>query len=394
MKAAITVLAVVVSFLLEYAVCAQFAAGSGPALLAAFLALGLARRRATPPIWLRPLGDWGARIGQALLVPLLAMLVVPVAPHAPGGWPVDLALVIVAGVIAYVVTSIVTALSTQGRIPRPPRTSSASREIGLRVAAQVAVALATGFGVGLLFFPRHWGWAVLTAFIVSGATRGREDAAYRAFTRLAGAIAGTIVAAALQQILPPDDAFTWIALLVALFLGTWLRDVNYAFWAASFTLVLAMLQRFGEGFNLALLGERIEAIVAGAICDVLAAWLVFPIPTGAIARRLVADALSALADLLAGEGSARTFEHRIEALEHVRPALNLHRRFPAVNGDDHPAEWIAILRTIELDAQALSEERRAAIERAVKQSRRALGGGSEPVTDALRRLKASVEGAM
>lgn len=451
-RASIVIAGVIVSFVLEGALCARFDAGSGPAMTAAFLALGLGRRtertlRATLiavamlplisivaaafaflvhdvplaaaalyvavlffAIWSRGLGDPWPQIGQIVAFPLLAVLVVPFAPHASGGAPVDLALVIAAGVIPYLVVASLNAVSVrlhvvqlEHHLPKTP--TERSRNVSLRTAAQVAAALGAAFAIGFLLFPEHWGWVVLTAFIVSGATRGREDAAYRALARVGGAIAGTIGAAVMQHVLPADTRVSWIVILLGLFAGTALRERNYAYWAAAFTLVLAMLQRFGEGFSLALLGERIEAIVAGAICGVLATWFVAPVPTELIARRLVADTLAALLEVFAPGESPKTrlrelrvLEHRVKALDHVGPALSFHRRLPLANGDDHASEWIALLRATLTEVRSiaasdgtLAEERRVAIERAVQRSRRALGRGSEPVGEALRRLKASVE---
>jgi len=451
-RATTVIIGVVISFLLEAALCARFEASTGPAMTAAFLALGLGRRTVsrtlrttliaivtlplvaivgaafsilahTAPIagaalyvaaiafavWSRGLGEGWARLGEIVAFPLLAVLVVPAAAHAPSGALVDLGLIIAAGVIPYAVVTVVTAIALRLHVVQAdhhvPRTASErSREISMRMAVQVAVALSAAFAIGMLVFPQHVGWVVLTAFIVSGATRGREDAVYRALARVVGAIAGTVGAAIAQHVLPPDASLSWIVIVLCLFAGTALRELNYAYWAAAFTLVLAMLQRFGEGFSFALLGMRIEAIVAGAICGVLAACFIMPIPTKMVARRLVADALSALADLFASGESPRerqhemcVVEHRIRALDHVGPALAFHRRLPTVNDDDHASEWIGILRstlphvrTLATADGSLSEERRVAIERAVQLSRRALGKGSEPVGEALRRLKASV----
>ncbi|HEY1729199.1 MAG TPA: FUSC family protein [Candidatus Baltobacteraceae bacterium] len=452
-RATVTLLAVVISFLAEAALCARFDAGSGPAMTAAFLALGLGRRAttrslqatliaiATLPlvaiagtafallahtepiagaalyvvamslaVWSRGFGERWARIGEVVAFPLLAMLIVPAAPRAPGGTLVDLGLIIAAGIVPYVMVTLLSTVALRlnlvhadHHVPRPP--TERSRNISMRMAPQVVVSLSAAFALGMLVFPHHVAWVVLTAFIVSGATRGREDAAYRALARVAGAVGGTIAAAVLQYAVPADASVSWAVILICLFAGTALREFNYAYWAAAFTLVLAMLQRFGEGFSFVLLGSRIEAIIAGAICGVLAAWFVMPIPTKLVARRLVADALNALLDLFAsGERprerhhELRIFEHRIKELDNVGPALAFHRRLPTVDDDDHASEWIGLLRStlpgvraLTTEDGALGEERRAAIERAVQLSRRALGKGSEPVAMALRRLKASVD---
>jgi len=137
---------VVASFLAMYAICVLAGVNTSPAILAAALALGLARRseklspratlarfislplvalgaalvgvafRALPllgailfctgvtlSIWLRNLGERGAAIGRLIALPLLTMLVVPV--HADAGRPgFGALLVLLAGGIAFAFT--------------------------------------------------------------------------------------------------------------------------------------------------------------------------------------------------------------------------------------------------------------------------------------------------
>ncbi len=147
MKSALVGIAgVLASFLAMYAICTRAGVTASPAILAAALAVGLARRperldlRATLAkfaslpmvalgaalvgltfhtlpvlgailfcagvalsIWLRNFGERGAAIGRLIALPLLTMLVVPV--HVDTGHPgLGALLVILAGAIAFACT--------------------------------------------------------------------------------------------------------------------------------------------------------------------------------------------------------------------------------------------------------------------------------------------------
>lgn len=433
------------SFVTMWLVCRAAHVGPQPAILAAVLALGFGRRPATASaaafafgslriaavalavsaialllrmepflgavvftacmalsVWLRDLGPTGRTAGTLIALPLVAMLVVPVAPpHAAGGPFVDLALVIGAGVVAL---SYVTLLAEVG----PPRADGAAdafeperlRRAGLtptaRMAMQMGAALALAFCLGLAAFPSHWGWVVLTAFIVCSGARGRGDAFYKALLRLIGALAGTVVAALVARAWAPAGIAEATTIFVLLFFGLWLRDLNYAYWAFATTSILALLVRSSGAIDVILLGERLEGILVGACCGVAATWFVFPIRTDAVARRRLADALLALdacvthAHLGAAERSEkhRHFEHRIAKLAEVAPALHLHRRILARREANHPARWIELANGLRARADAFelsaSIEAAAAgrIRRAIGTSRRAIADHGKPVEGA------------
>lgn len=150
MKTALVGIAgVLASFGVMYAICMRAGINTSPAILAAALAVGLARRpeeldlrgtlakvaslplvalgaalvglalRATPllgallfcagvtlSIWLRNFGGRGAAIGRTVALPLLTMLVVPL--HVQGGHAgVGALLVIIAGALAFACTYVV-----------------------------------------------------------------------------------------------------------------------------------------------------------------------------------------------------------------------------------------------------------------------------------------------
>jgi len=441
-RAAATLVAVVASFGTTFALCRWAEAQPAPAIVSAIIAISLSRRAKRPnashplltflavacvapvaagvawllhvvpilgaavfiagmfaSIWLRNFGLRAAGIGALIALPLVAILIVPARAHAPGGPVVDLALIVAAGVVALLYVTVVQAIvGAIGRAPAaappvgPPqqRTPRAGMPIATRMALQMTVALGAAFLVGFLVFPGHWGWTVVTAFIVSSGARGRGDAAYKGVMRLIGALGGTIGAGILANLGAPSGPPEAALIFAVLFLALWLRDYNYAYWAAAITLILALLARSGEVMSIALLGVRLESILAGAVCAVVAAWFVFPIRTSDVIRRRLADALLAFDELVAHahahvpeserDQKRAIYEHRMNELESVAAPVRWHRRLWRIAPDaEHPAHWIDLANRLRSHARALPPERyedegeRTTVRRAIGISRRAIG---------------------
>ncbi len=202
-----------------------------------------------------------------------------------------------------------------------------------RMALQMLVALGLAFAVGMFAFPQHWSWVVLTAFIVCSGAVGRGDAIYKGLLRLGGAIGGTLVAAAVSRI-PLNGVENATLIFVVLFFGIWLRNINYAYWAACATLIFALLQGSAGVDPLPLFAIRVVAIVVGALCAVAATWFVFPIRTEHVVRRRVGDALRALKE---GAGTRDLRDH-LRHLDRVAPPVRLHRAiFGERESTKHPA---------------------------------------------------------
>jgi uncharacterized membrane protein YccC len=195
----------------------------------------------------------------------------------------------------------------------------------------VLVALALAFALGGLLFPTHWFWVVLTAFIVCSGTVARGDAIYKGLLRFVGALSGTLVAAVvslLPDVAPPVRA---AAIFLVLFFALWLRERNYAYWAAGATLIFALLQGSGATEPWMLFSLRVLGIVLGALCAIAATWFVMPIRTEQIVRKRVAD-------LLAAQKHGDAVDHHLEALERAAAPLRLHRWiFRRIDDEEHPA---------------------------------------------------------
>ncbi|WP_328465022.1 FUSC family protein [Streptomyces sp. NBC_00448] len=193
--------------------------------------------------------------------------------------------------------------AAQGPAPEPP--APAARPGGwrnpqpqARLAAQLAVAMAAAFAVGHLVFPRHWSWAMITAFVVCSAARGRGDVVHRSGLRVAGAFIGAVTGTLAAHLVAGDDAAAITVIFCYLLVGLWLRETTYAAWAFCVTSLLAVLYGLSGEQGGALIVQRPEGILLGSACGIAAAYFVLPLPTATVLRGRSAGALRVLADLL------------------------------------------------------------------------------------------------
>ncbi|MGW2540395.1 FUSC family protein, partial [Kitasatospora sp. NPDC001574] len=262
------------------------------------------------PIWVRRFGPRAGRAGGLLVLPLIALLVMPPdAGPLPGHdhtlWVALIALV--SG--AWVATAQAVAVRT-GLVPAPVRPPAPAPEpadpggaapeprpaarwrplVHTQMALQMAGAVGGAFLAGRAVWPDHWAWVVLTAFIVCSGARGRADVLFKGLLRAVGAAAGTVVATAVAGSFGPHEDAAVVLIFAVLALATWLRELSYAYWAGCVTAVLSLLYGwFGQGSD-DLLRTRLAAIGLGAAVGIAAAWLVLPLRTRDVLRRRTADA--------------------------------------------------------------------------------------------------------
>ncbi len=361
----------------------------GAALFTAGMALALLLHGGTP---------FARRIGRLMALPLVAILVVPRAAPVPADASLaSLVLTLLAGPVAYGCVALVRLLrpsnrsvaggsgTAEGPDDRSPASGSLRPPVHARLAVQAAVGLGSAFALGFAFFPGHWAWVVVTAFIVGAGARGRGDAAYKALLRLGGALVGTLAAVAVGATLAPTGLAEAATIFALLFFGIWLRTATYAAWAACVTVILGLLAGPEHAAAGSLLRERLAAIVVGGACAVAAAWFVLPIRTHAVIRRrlnetLIAfDALAAHAHLGEAEAAAyrARFAQRLADLREVAGPVRLHRLLVARKHPNHAAAWIAATAALAPHAERgetfLHAARRGSVRRAVGITRRAIG---------------------
>lgn len=437
--AAQTVAVAAASFCTVYALSWWLDAGPNAAILSAVLALSFARRRAEGKshpwawelagilvvgvaagfvgwllhayfwvgaavftaalflsVWLRRFAGDVRQLGRIMALPFIAVLVAPGAPHAAGGPWVDLLLLLSAAMIAFAWDELLNLLARtpaaeQSSEPIARPTDPKAMPASTRMAAQMGVALAAAFILGRFLFPAHWGWVVLTAFIVCSGAIGRGDVAYKGVLRFGGALLGALAAAGLEYVFVPHGPWVAVLIFAALFVGTWLREANYAWWAAAVTLVVALLNGSGGTPVTELLGQRLLAIAVGAVCGVAACWFVLPITTRSVVRRRVADTLLALEELASAEGAEH--DQKLEVVrrcalecERIAPPLRWYKRLVGC-GEEHPAVWLQLMQGCADKPPAKADQE---LVKAVRLSRKALKD-DQGVTVALRKVQAVLE---
>lgn len=356
-------------------------------------------------IWLRRFGPMAARAGSLVALPFVALLTTPYIPTTRiTPVPAILTPVLVA-LLALAWVSVLHAIAWRTRFLEPdkspgallpaatPAMASTLRPVAsTRMAIQMAVALATSFAIGYVFFAERWAWIVLTALIVNSGNRGRLDVVYKSALRVVGATAGTLVALSVSVHLGSHDRSTVTMILAAVFLGLWLRPLNYAWWALFVTIALALLQGFAGAPALNMLWPRLEEIVIGAMIGIASAWLVLPVRSAGVLRRRLADALANLADALDPATSSPTPRHFVAAVasvQQMRPAFHASRLVTRQIRATQPADWVDTLVACRDPAVTLIEQGQVSgsVRRAVGAARKAMRTPEEilPALQALHR---------
>jgi|GEM_PF-231380 len=236
-----------------------------------------------------------------------------------------------------------------------------------RLTAQLVAAMGAAFAAGHLLFGRHWPWAVITAFVVCGAARGRGDVVHRSALRVLGACTGAVAGTLVARTVPAEPPLAVAVIFCFLLTGLWLREATYAAWAFCVTGLLAVLYSLdGEHGTSSLLLVRPEAILVGSACGIAAACAVLPLRTETVLRGRAARALRALQELLAAAREetpdpnalrhlARRFDRAVHDLAAVVAPARLHRRLRGTRSraGAHPADWADLVAACAHPARAL-----------------------------------------
>ncbi|WP_433045091.1 FUSC family protein [Dactylosporangium sp. CS-033363] len=313
----------------------------------------------------RAFGPAAGRLGRALVLPLIGMLIAPVNP---GGDPLrTLAWATLAVFTAEVYVLVARRLWGTDAASELPGTAAAKVHVWRGV--QSALALTLAFAIGQTVFGEHWAWTVISAYTVGAAARSRGDALLKGVHRTLGALGGTLAATGLAVAVGPHRPVAVVLLLLVLAGGFYLRQFGYAWWAASVTASLALLYSLvGVGDTVSLLGTRLVAVVVGALCAILPAMFISPIRTGAVLRKRTAECLRTIRD-----GDYALAVRQLDVLRTSAAPLFAVRRFVP----RRELLWVDGLLALSPDLQLLSEADDPA---ALKRVRQALG----PIADDLR----------
>jgi hypothetical protein len=311
-------------------------------------------------VWLRRFGPTWRRIGSLVALPFITLLIAPA--HLGSGGVLEAALVSLVALAAVVLLRL--AFRRRAATVAPPSgapSAAAASDLrpipSTRMALQLALAVGAAFALGYWLFPGHWGWVVLTAYLVCSGNRGRADVLYKSGLRVVGAAAGTVAALALAGVRLEGPVLVAV-LIAALAVGLVLREVSYAFWALIITLVLTLLQS-GLGAEAVDLPARLLAILVGAACGLVASWFLLPIRSERVVRGRVAAVLAGLDDVATGRGATPS----LHPLDEVAPPFVFLARIPlAPPRWRRTGEWILAVRQIAplvVDGSALPELRAA-----------------------------------
>lgn len=296
-------------------------------------------------IWIRRFGPRWTKAGSLVVAPFIVNLIL----HGQDGsaatltaplWTALVALICYCWVLVVLSIAARTGFGDRQRRPVAPprseRTAGTRRKVSVstRMALQMAASLGTAFTVGRLVWPHHWAWAVLTAYIVCSGARGRADVVFKGAMRAGGAFAGTVVGLEIAGLFGARSPVSVVLIFVVLGLATWLRELNYAYWAAGVTTALSLLYGWLGESSFSLLPIRLVGILVGAVIGVGVSWLLLPVRTRDVLNRRSAEALAALGGLLADDWQSLTglekhrtaFTQRTERLEQIARPLRAHRR--------------------------------------------------------------------
>jgi uncharacterized membrane protein YccC len=187
-----------------------------------------------------------------------------------------------------------------------------------------------------------------------------------------------------------------VLILAAVFLGTWLRPLGYAWWALFATLALALLQGFAGSSAPSILWPRLEEIMIGAIIGVVSAWFVLPVRSTSVLRQRIADALATISDALDPATPPRMPADVVAAIasvEQVAPAYRASRLVTRGFRNPQPADWVDALVACRDSAITLIERGEAPghVRRAVGAARKSMREPGE-ILPALQDLRRSLAG--
>lgn len=173
-----------------------------------------------------------------------------------------------------------------------------------RTAVQALLAAVVAMVVGNLVSPSQWFWAVVTSFLVFTGTASRGELAVKAWSRtigtLGGVVAGVIVAALLDGLLPLQI----IAALACIFLAIYLQPLSFALMTFFVTTLLGVVYSLLGSFSVDVLVLRLVETAIGAAAGLLAGAIVLPTRTRDVVRSNTAALLTAIATFLTDTAAA------------------------------------------------------------------------------------------
>lgn len=178
----------------------------------------------------------------------------------------------------------------------------ADRPTGLRrpttrAAVQVAVGSALAIIGGEMLSSQRWYWAVLTCWVVFLNTASTGEILVKGYRRLLGTVFGVVAGALLAGAVGTHAVTAFALVLLLIFLMFFTAPLSHALMSFFVTAMLGLLYTLLNQYSVSVLVLRIEETALGAVCGIIAAALVLPVPTDRRTDELLAKVLERLREV-------------------------------------------------------------------------------------------------
>ena len=168
----------------------------------------------------------------------------------------------------------------------------------VRVAIQMAVAVAATIILGEVLSGRRFYWAVIAAFVTFMGANNASEQVRKGINRVLGTFVGALVGATLAHLVGDHTYVAIAVILVAIFFGLYLMRVSYAFMVIGITVMVSQLYVQLDEFSDSLLLLRLEETALGAAVAGVTVISVLPLRTGRVARVAARSFLGALDEVV------------------------------------------------------------------------------------------------
>lgn len=166
-----------------------------------------------------------------------------------------------------------------------------------RAAVQVSVGSALAIVGGEFLSSQRWYWAVLTCWVVFLNTSSTGEILVKGYRRLLGTVLGVVAGVGLAGVVGNNTWLAFVLVLLFIFAMFFTAPLSYALMSFFVTAMLGLLYTLLNTYSPGVLVLRIEETALGAVCGVVAAALVLPVPTDRRTDELLATVLTRLGEV-------------------------------------------------------------------------------------------------
>ena len=222
----------------------------------------------------------------------------------------------------------------------------------VRVAIQMAVAVAACILIGELLSGRRFYWAVLAAFVSFLGANSATEQVRKGINRIIGTFIGVVLGALLVHWVGHHAWIAIVVILMSLFLGVYFLRVSYIFMVLGITVMISQLYVQLDEFSDSLLWLRLEETALGVAITAVTVLCVLPLRTGRVARlssrrflEAIDEVVLAASGILSGTGSEaelRTASRRMDDAYQTLITVNAALRRPLLDrGTNQRSRFLA-----------------------------------------------------